>query len=229
MTTQLLPFSLRIASTEQDMEKAVRIRHDAYYRHLPGLAAKLLEAEEADFSPDSVVLLAESHLDREPLGTMRIHTNHLRPLPLEQSVKLPSRFKGEVLAEAARLGIVQERVGALVKNALFKAFYAYCRGAGVDRMVITGRNPVDRMYDKLLFSDVCGNREYFPMAHVANLPHRVMEFSVWEAESLWRTNNHPLYRFMCLESHPDIDVGFKDVLPGLLRDPNRLRELRPAA
>ena len=77
-----LPFSVRIVRTQKDLDKAVSIRHEAYGRHIPALAALLEKAEASDSEPGTVVLLAESKQDGSPLGTMRIQTNRYRGLAL---------------------------------------------------------------------------------------------------------------------------------------------------
>ena len=75
MHTERLPFTVRIAKCEEDLAKAVSIRHQAYARHLPDVAATLDRPEALDRAEDSVVVLAESKLDGTPLGTMRIQKN----------------------------------------------------------------------------------------------------------------------------------------------------------
>jgi len=81
---QLLPFTIRVASSEEQLGKAVAIRHAAYLRHLPTLAEALRAPEGIDRDESTVVLLAESKLDGSPLGTLRIQTNRCRKLALEQ-------------------------------------------------------------------------------------------------------------------------------------------------
>ena len=144
MKEEALPFTIRVVSNIHDLEKAVRIRHAAYMRHVPGFANELTLPEKADSEPGVVVLLAESKLDGSPIGTLRIQSNDHKPLTLEQSISLPATLSGKRLAEATRLGVTQERVGRMVTTALFKAFFLYCRQNRIDQMVITARSPVDR-------------------------------------------------------------------------------------
>jgi len=153
------------------------------------------------------VLLAESKLDGEAVGTLRIQTNLFRPLSVESAVALPRRFAGCRLAEATRLGVQQGRIGYMVRIALFKAFYMQCVKAGVDYMVIGGRAPLDRMYEALLFSDVLPGGTMVPLPYAGNIPHRIMSFEVDTAEERWRAASHPLYEFVFATSHPDIDPG----------------------
>ena len=205
-----LPFSVRVVSDAEALDKAVHIRHAAYARHVPDLARTLLEPEQADFSEGAVVLLAESHLDGSALGTMRIQTNRYEPLALEQSLSLPDPLGNCLLAEATRLGVADGRVGTLVKTVLFKAFYLYCLHTGVDWMVVAGRAPVDRQYLRMLFDDVYPDMGYIPLRHAGNLPHRVMKFEVRTAQERWTAVQHPMLKFMVQTHHPDISL---DVAP----------------
>ena len=207
MTEELLPFTVRLVRDEDDLNKAVQIRHSAYARHLPDFAETLKSAETADADNGVVVLLAESKLDGSPLGTMRIQTNQFKPLCLEQSVELPRWLKTRSLAEATRLGVTNEKGGRLVTTVLFKAFFQYCQQTGIEWMVIAGRAPVDRTYDRLMFEDIFPGKGYIPLAHAGNLPHRVMSFNVNTAEDRWARAKHPLLGFMCHTHHPDINFG----------------------
>ena len=207
MTEELLPFTVKLVHSNDDLSKAVQIRHSAYARHLPGFAETLKSPELADIEDGVVVLLAESKLDGSPMGTMRIQTNQFKPLCLEQSVALPTWLRERPRAEATRLGVTNEKGGRLVTTVLFKAYFQYCLRTGIEWMVIAGRAPVDRMYDRLLFSDVFPDLGYIPLAHASNLPHRVLSFNVRTAQARWAQANHPLLGFMCYTHHPDIKLG----------------------
>lgn len=207
MKEEFLPFTIRVVSNVRDLAKAVRIRHAAYMRHVPGFAQALNMPEEADSEQGVVVLLAESKFDGSPIGTMRIQTNDYRPLTLEQSVALPPSLHGRRLAEATRLGVTHERVGRMVTTSLFKAFFLYCRQNRIDNMVITARAPVDRQYDRLFFTDLYPELGYIPFKHVGNLPHRVLTLDVNSAEQVWRQAGHPLLNFILHTFHEDINVA----------------------
>lgn len=203
---ELLPFTVRLVRNEADLSKAVQIRHAAYARHLPLFAETLKTAETDDAENGVVVLLAESKIDGSPLGTMRIQTNQYKPLSLEESIELPQWLRSRSLAEATRLGVTNATGGRLVTTVLFKAFYLYCHQIGADWMVITARAPVDRTYDRLLFSDVFPGAGYIPIHHVGNLPHRVMSSEVDTAEERWAAAKHPLFNFAFRTHHPDIQL-----------------------
>jgi hypothetical protein len=225
MPEERLPFKVRAVTEEEQLLKAVAIRQRAYGRHVPGLAELLRIPEANDHAPGCVVLLAESKLDGEPLGTLRIQTNRYRPLAIESSVALPGRFAGLNLAEATRLGVAEGRIGRVVKVMLFKALYQYCIETGVEWMVIGARAPLDRMYEALLFGDVFPGEPPVPLKHAGNLPHRILGFEIETADERWRAARHPMYDLFVNTRHPDIDIS--DAIPAYA-PPVRHMEMPPA-
>lgn len=223
-----LPFTVRRVETEDDLLKAVRIRHAAYARHVPEFARTLALPEAADYDADTVVLLAESKLDGSPLGSTRIRTNLFRPLGVEESIALPSWLQGRRLVEATRLGIDEGRVGRLVKMALIKACFMYCEDNAVEWSVATGRAPVDRQYEQLMFIDVFPDRAPVPLRHVGNIPHRVMAFEIATFEARWAMARHPLLDFFFHTHHPDIDISAKVAGCGIALSRSELGELTAA-
>ena len=227
---QALPFTVRVVRDEADLMKAVQIRQAAYGRHLPEFAQTLCLPEALDIRPGVAVLLAESKLDGIPLGSMRIQTNRYSPLALEQSLTLPADLSARPLAEATRLGVTGHRVGRMVKTLLFKAFFQYCQQNGIEWMVIAGRSPIDRQYDRLLFSDVYPGMGPIALRHAGNIPHRVMSFEVASAERRWREASHPLYDLVFRTEHADIDLGYASTAFQPRRQPLRvMRQHKMAA
>ena len=217
-----LPFTVRAVSDAEQLGKAVSVRYRAYGRHVPGLAELLRAPESNDTAAGCVVLLAESRLDGEPLGTMRIQTNRFRPLAIEASAPLPAHLEGCTLAEATRLAVTQERTGRLVKTMLFKAFWMYCVEEGVDWMVIGARAPLDRMYAGLLFSDLFPGEPPVALKHAGDLPHRILGFEVDTAEERWLAARHPLLDLFVHTRHPDIDLAVEPMrMPSPMRFPER--------
>ena len=214
-----LPFTVRRVETEADLLKAVRIRHAAYARHVPDFARSLAQPEAADYDADTIVLLAESKLDGTPIGSTRIRTNLYRPLGVEESVELPDWLQGKRLVEATRLGIDEGRVGRMVKIALIKACFMYCEDNAIDYSVATGRPPVDKQYDQLMFVDVFPELGLVPLRHVGNIPHRIMAFEIATFQQRWAEARHPMLNFFFHTHHPDIDVG--PVAPPSLALPQR--------
>jgi hypothetical protein len=211
-----LPFTVRRVETEADLLKAVSIRHAAYARHVPDFARSLAQPEAADYDADTIVLLAESKLDGTPIGSTRIRTNLYRPLGVEESVVLPDWLQGKRLVEATRLGIDEGRVGRMVKIALIKACFMYCEDNAIDYSVATGRSPVDRQYQQLMFVDVFPEQGMVPLRHVGNIPHRVMAFEIETFQQRWLEARHPMLDFFFNTHHPDIDIGPAAPPPSLI-------------
>jgi hypothetical protein len=207
MPTERLPFTVRRVDSEDALWKAVRIRQAAYARHVPDFARTLAIPEASDYEDDTVVLLAESKLDGSALGTARIQTNRHGPLHLEESIELPEWLQGRRLAEVTRLGVSEGRIGHVVKVALMKAFFQYWEQSGTEYAIATGRAPIDRQYEQLMFSDVFEPGQMIPLSHVGNIPHRVMAFEIATAEARWTAAKHPLLKFVRQTNHPDIQIG----------------------
>lgn len=203
---ELLPFTVRLVHDSDDLDKAVQIRHSAYARHLPKFAETLKAAEREDTETGVTVLLAESKLDGSALGSMRIATNQFKPLALEQSIELPDWLRGRRLAEATRLGVTDGKGGRLVTTVLFKSFYLYCKQVGVEWMLVTGRSPIDRQYDRMQYTDIFPGVGFIPLAHVGNIPHRVMCTETASCEARWGDAKNPLFDFAFRTFHPDIHV-----------------------
>jgi hypothetical protein len=206
MAIERLPFTIKLVRSDQDMRKAVQIRHAAYARHIPAFAQTLLEPELSDYEDDVVVLLAESKLDGSPLGSTRIKTNLYQRLSVEESIVLPDWLQGRRLAEVTRLSVGEGRIGQVVKAALLKACVAYCEQNRIEWALATGRAPIDRQYERLMFVDVFADKAPVPLKHVGNIPHRVMAFEIDTIDARWTEAKHPMLNFFCRTHHPDIDV-----------------------
>ena len=205
-----LPFTIKRVQSDEDLWKAVKVRHAAYARHVPDFAKTLDAPEECDYDSDTVILLAESKLDGSPLGSTRIQTNFHQPLHVEASVELPLWLQAQRMAEVTRLGVQEGRIGRVVKVALIKACFEYCEQSQVEWAVVTGRAPIDRQYEQLLFSDVFADKQPVPLRHVGNIPHRVMAFEIATGQARWEAAQHPLLGFFRHTRHPDIDISVRN-------------------
>mgnify|MGYP001161541809 CR=1 FL=1 len=203
--SEQLPFVVQLAS-RQDLKEVAAFRAASYGKHLPTLGTTLGQPEAADYELGCEVLVARAKLDGSLLGTMRIHTNVFKYLPLQASLRMPERFRNTRMVETTRLCIKGSPNASLVRTAMFKAQFHYCLVQRIDWMIAAGRRPVDRIYEGLRFSDVGEPNEFYPMAHAAGIPHRVMCLSPREALQMWSVD-HPLYRFIMTTEHKDIDVS----------------------
>ena len=191
MAEERLPFTVRVASDHARLRKAVDLRQQAYGRHVPALGELLRREEPKDRERGCIVLIAESKLDGQPLGTMRIQTNRHAPLAIEASVDLPPSLAHCSLAEATRLGVALGRAGRVVKTMLFKAFYLYCLAEGIEWIVIGARPPLDRMYESLLFTDLLPELGAVPLKHAGNIPHRILALAKPQQEPRLRGLQRP--------------------------------------
>lgn len=204
--TEILPFVVEMAR-EGDLHEVAALRSASYGKHIPALGMVLQKPEECDYELGCEVIVARSKFDGTLLGTMRVHTNAFKPLPLQMSLSLPAKLANTRMVEATRLCVKGSPNASLVRNALFKALFQYCVAQNVVWMMAAGRRPVDRIYDALLFSDVGESGKFYPMAHASGVLHRVMNFSTFEAQATWGACEHPLYRFVFETLHTDVDLS----------------------
>jgi len=204
-TTQALPFRVRLARDERDLRRAVAVRVQAYGRHVPGMDEVLSAPEPDDFRSDAILLLAESKLDGQVLGSMRLLTNVLHPLHLEEEVALPQQFHGRKLLEAWRLTVCPGEAARQVSSALYKALYEVSFHADIDHVLVVARSPVDRLYRAMQFKEAMPG-EKIALANTLFLPHGLYYLPVKEADALWRAAECPMYPFMAQTHHPDIEI-----------------------
>lgn len=221
----ILPFTIRIVRTEDHLAKAVHIRSRTYGRHHPEVADKLSMPEEEDRAPFSLVLLAESKLDGEALGTLRIETNTKSRLPVEGLLPADSECLNRTIAYVTRLGVQARADASLTKLALFKALHRYCLACQIDWIVVTAKPPMDRQYKTLGFTSVLEEEVLIPIPWSANIPMKLMSLETISCERVWKKNQHPLYKFMFSDFCPDIQI-FQSV-SGIWNTPRSNRNLPP--
>jgi hypothetical protein len=209
--TEFLPFRIRLAVDSEDLAHAVALRSDAYGRHVPALKEAFCVPEEEDHHADAILLLAESKLDGSVLGSLRLLTNTFRPLGIEREVTLPARFQGSRLLEARRLTVRNGSQGRMVTTALSKALYEICHALEIDYVLITARRPVDLMYRAMQFDNALGEGKSIRLSDVSNLPHGLYYLPIQDADRLWRNAQCPMYSFMALTEHPDIQIDYEEI------------------
>jgi len=202
---EYLPFTVRQVGNQNDLDRAIRLRHLAYSRHLPEFAEALKEPEADDRADDAIILLAESKLDGSPIGTVRIQTNLHAPLNVEHSIALPQSLAGKSIAEVRRLAVAPGSAGRLVKMVLIKAVYLYCRDNHLDWILVAARPPLDRTYEQLTLRDLLDGRTFIPLPRDNNVPHRVLGAPIVDLPARFAAVRHPLYDFFFVASHSDID------------------------
>jgi hypothetical protein len=204
VTEERLPFTLRQVSDANDLRRAVDLRHRAYARHLPGFADALREPESDDTEDGVVVLIAESKVDGSILGTVRIQTNLVNPLNVEQYIELPGWLSAKTIAQVRRLAVAPGTSGRLVKMVLLKAVYQYCAQNNLAWIVVGARRPLDRTYENLTLRDVVDGRTFVPISGEDSVPHRVLGLETLAFHDRLVAAKHPLLNFFFYTRHPDI-------------------------
>lgn len=202
-----LAVRVRVARTENQLRKAIKVRGDAYVRHNVASAEPLYSAEEDDKAPGSLVLLCESKITGDAVGTLRIHTNFEAPTYLERELRLPDFLRNTSIAYVTRLAIAAGASGTFVKLVMFKALHRYCFATQISWILAVAREPVDKDFIRLGFKDILEpGKKFRQPVHFGDIDVRPLYLSVLQAEHDWRTTKHPLYDFMVVKTHPDIEV-----------------------
>ena len=90
-----------------------------------------------------------------------------------------------------------------MKLGLFKATYLCAQALQVRHLVIGARSSLEPDYRRLGFVDP--GPEPITLETLGR-PHRMLSLDIAAAERQWRERKHPLYQFMVVDFHPDIDL-----------------------
>ena len=222
MATCKLGFTLRLATSSDDVSEACTVRAQAYGHHVPEMGGRFAEPDALDQAEGTAVFLCRDKATGRGIGTLRIQPSAFGPLLLENSLILPNWLAGTPRAEITRLSVL---AGAdpLAKLCLMKASYLFCLASQMRWMVIGARNEaLIRNYRRLGFKDVLGPDDRVPLAHAGGLPHRILAFDVSSAERTWVEARHPLYAFMVDTFHEDLQL-FQAQRPARLHQPQLQR------
>jgi hypothetical protein len=215
--TELLPFSVRLVTSPQDLAKAVEIRASAYSRHMPSLGQALAAPEDEDYKSDVLILLAERKLDHRPVGTLRLQSNLRRPLRLQGEAQPLNRFADKRLLESTRLGVEAGLSGRIVTAALIKAAFEICYAARVDYNVTGGRRSMAKVFRSMCFDELEGGP--YPISFGNNIPHWIFLAATRQFQARLRTVGHWYYDFFSRTEHPDIDLDWAHVFTVLSYPP----------
>lgn len=213
--SETLPFRVRLAASETDLARLIELRAEVYERHVPGMAQVLAQPEEDDFRSDVVLVIAECKQTQQVLGSMRLVTNLSRPLHLETDIKLPPQFAGKKLLEAWRLTVRSGGAGRMVSSSLYKALFEISHACNIDHVLVVARRPVDRLYQMMQFIEVNKGQKIL-LSNTLGLPHSLYHLPIKEADRLWRQASCPLYPFMAMTTHPDMELNHHEALDRFL-------------
>ena len=199
-------FTVRMATTLEDLREVSTVRTVAYAHHDAEAGQKFGQIEPLDYAEGTAVLLCRDKASDEGIGTVRVQISGFGPLLLEHSLELPAWLANKPRAQISRLA-VRGGADARVKLSLMKACYQYCLATRVRWMVIGARSAaLIRNYRSLGFTDVFEPGQWVPLASGGGLPHQILAFDVAGAEASWRATRNRLYGFMTAVDHDDLVV-----------------------
>jgi hypothetical protein len=204
--TRPLDFTIRVVTQAAELQRVQDLRSAAYGHHLPGMADVFGRPDPMDRQPDTIVFYAEDKRTRVFIGSCRIQVNLLRPLQIEESVPLPDRWRGRVLSEITRLTVLPGHSHQPVRLALVKACHLFCVARQIGGVLAGSRRSLLRQYRSLGFVDVFDDGRLFPLRHGGNLDHSILFRDTVTSESEARAIQHPDYRFVFQDHHPDIRI-----------------------
>lgn len=202
-TSHHLPVTIRVASTDADLRKVLAVRAAAAGKPSTSSATG---PETWDQRPNATLLIAESRIDGDALGSLRILASERGRLMVEDRVALPQSLRAVSVAEASCLAVKAGRNATLVRLMLWKAFHRYCLAAQVDTMLIAVRESALRQYEWLGFHDPQPAPVRFSPDGTGPATHRLLTLGVFEAHERSLQGGHPLHDFFFVERHPEIDL-----------------------
>jgi hypothetical protein len=206
MQSGSLGFTVRMATSIDDLRAACAVRAAAYGHHDAELGPQFGDVEALDVAEGTAVVLCRDKASGEGIGTLRIQVSGFGPLQLERSLALPPWLASRPRAQVSRLAVT---AGAdpLVKLSLMKVSYRYCLATQVRWMVIGARSPaLIRNYRNLGFKEVFEGGQWMPLASAGNVPHLILAFDVAGARAAWQATRNRLYGFMEETHHNDLHV-----------------------
>lgn len=207
---ELLPFTVGIVDSEEQLARVQALRAAAYGHHLPEYAAKFARPDPMDRLPAMTVFYARDKDSGRMIGTARLQTNLYGPLQIEGSLELPPQHRGSLLCEVTRLAVLPG-CPYPVRLALVKAIHLFCIANQIGGIVVGSRRSLLRQYLNIGFGCLYGDNRMVPLAHGSGLDHRILFRDTVTSEADSRAKAHPDHAFVFRTYHPDILV-FHSVL-----------------
>ena len=217
MYSESLSFTLRRAMARPDLDRACRVRADAYGHKVPEYREAFAQPDAIDASPWTTVFLCEDKTTGIAVGTMRIQTRTRDggELEMERYLTLPEHLRNASCAEVTRLAAP---IGSdpFVRLALWKAAYLFAANHGVSWIVMSVRKPaLIRAYERMGSKDLFPDRPHgFVLPYVGKMPHRVFGLDIDNFYEYWEDTKHPLLTFMTATHHRDIEIAMPGSVNG---------------
>jgi hypothetical protein len=204
--SRALDFTIRVVTTDAELQAVQALRAAAYGHHLPHLAESFGRPDPMDRQDDTIVFFAQDKRTGTVVGTCRVQVNLLRPLQIEESVPLPAAWRGRPLSEITRLSVLPGYNHQPVRLGLVKACHLFCVARQIGGVLAGSRRSLLRQYRSLGFVDVFEDERVYPLRHAGNLDHRILFRDSVTAEADARAVQHPDYDFVFRDHHPDIHI-----------------------
>jgi len=212
--------TVRVARSQDDRAQVFALR-----ARVSAAASPVYDAY--DRQPNVTLLLAESAIDGEALGTLRILAAERGPMMVDGLLALPAPLAHRSIAEGSRLAVREGDGAPQVRRMLWKAFHRYCLAVQAQTMLVAARACAAREYEQLGFVDVFPAAPFFAPRGRDIATHRLMQLGVFDAYEAMLRNGHPLREFFFVDRHPGIDlfgpggVPARQPMPPTVPDPLR--------
>ena len=212
--TDLLPFIVRRANSDEDYAALCELRAGAYARHdyLPGVSERLLEIDRNDLR--STLLVAESKADGEIIGTIRVNSSRRGATPIPE--QMPTlEFAGDSFTYVDRFAAQQGPLADVVALALIKAQWFCAYHEGVDWVLAAALPALARRYRMVGLRTLAGaERGRFQIPHLHTKAYEAVGERLSEMPGNLRRAAPFLVPFFLDKDHPDILID----KPALLHD-----------
>ncbi len=196
--------SIRIAKTEDDLEKIFKVRETGNRRYA---LHKGQLSDEYDYASNATLFLAEDD-KKNPVGTMRILDRRYGQIELDKFIKITSLLtdQDKECVEVSRLWVPKHLKSKLIKFLLWKTAFRYCQINQLITILISIRPSSARFYQRLFFFEPTGPGGIFKNPLLENLEYHIYKSDLSRTMELLKTTKHPLYDFFCIEKHPDLII-----------------------
>ena len=213
-----LPFQIRAVRTKEQLHHVVSLRKAAYLNQTSNLMNLVSDREDADYSENTVILIAIDKATSEALGTVRIQGSHDGSLKIADEFRLPSYLDGNSLAHVSRFAIARGSSGIAVRSALAKATVQVCNAFQWRWVVASAIPPLDRLYLKFGYELLLDGQLVYP-SWAGGTASKLLAYPVFAGERINSAKDKAIQRYLYSDVHPDIRPF--DSLSGMWISPRR--------
>ena len=197
---------IRIARTEDQIQRAVAVRYQAYAERLSGLASDVAIKEDLDRTLDPVILLAEDTNTSQIVATARLNSGPgIRNLLAQ--IELPVSYNGDRLGYFSRMAAIgPPSVKKVARGLLHKALLQICVAKQIDRMLLLVGNVRSKLYAPWGFSPVFPQDALVRPEIVHGRLVNLYQLETRKAEATVKGLSAPLYDFLFRTYHEEIEV-----------------------